>query len=251
MRQLISIIEIADTICEEAGDVTKRYRATVLRHLARCYRDELRRFISNETDIATFVCPVSNIIDMPSDFIYETKVGIKHGDRIVFLEKNYEETGSTLLNVNQTEGARYIKTMFGMPDEHLPAESIPFYNYKGDLVLHGYGTGLHCDGMYSVDRSQGRIAIGSLIPPNCEVVVEYVCDSVGRGINMVPVEFESSLFNYGLWKLWYQRNDPRWRQSAQDYEVAYYQLETLYKFVPINFIVKLFNQETHTVNNRL
>src|SRR5690606_30438645 len=101
-RQLISILEIADVICEDVGDVTKRFRASILRHLGRCYTN-LKVFVSDETDISTVISPVSNIIEMPSDVISETKVGIKQGDRVLLPNKNYDNTGSSILPVNQCQ----------------------------------------------------------------------------------------------------------------------------------------------------
>lgn len=246
-RQLISLIEIADVICEDSGDVTKRHRASILRHLATCYR-KMNMFVSNETDVETVVCPITNVINMPSNFIYETKVGLKYGDRIVFLDKNYDDTGSSVLNVNQSDAKAYIDGM--LQSEVDRSSTVPFYNHNGEL-LYGYGCGVRADGMYSVDRERGIIVIGSLIPKYCEIVVEFVSDGVSKGVKMVPIEMYDALYNYGMWKHFFQRRDSRWMQSAQDYDEAYYQLEMLYKFVPINYIVKLFNQETHTINDRL
>lgn len=246
-KQLISLVEIADVICDDAGDPTKRFRSSILRHLATCYRT-IQMFVNNETDIETVVCPISNVINMPSNFIYETKVGIKYGDRVVFLDKNYEDTGSTILSVNQTAASAYIDGM--LQAECDTSIRTPFYNHRGEL-LYGYGHGIKCEGLYSVDKKNGRIIIGNMIPRSCEIVVEYVSDGVSQGLKMVPIEMYQVLYNYGLWKFFFQRKDNRWMQSAQDYDVAYYQLEMLYKFVPINYIVSLFQQETHTINDRL
>src|SRR5690606_14294735 len=131
-----------------------------------------------------------------------------------------------------------------------PEECHYFYNYRGELIC-GYGRGIKCDGLYTVDRKNGTIFIGSVVPKGCEVVVEYVADDAAKGLKMVPIEMYNCLYHYGLWKFYFKRSDGRFRQSAQDYDEAYYKLESLYKFVPINYIVKLFNQEMHTVDGRL
>lgn len=246
-KSLISMLEIADVICEDFGDVTKRYRGSILRHLATCNR-KLQMFVSDSVDIATFVSPVSRLVHMPSDFIYETKVGLRHGNKIVFLDKNYEEKGVGPLEMNQSEARVYVEDVLfkGRDCDHVT----PFYNHRGEL-LYAYGRGIKCKGLYTVDTKKGIIHIGSEFPPGCEIVVEYCSDGVSQGEKMVPIEFYDSLYNYGAWKHLFQRKDPRYRQSAADYDEAYYQLETLCKFVPINYIVSLFQQEMHTVNDRL
>lgn len=246
-KSLISMLEIADVICEDVGDVTKRYRTSILRHLATCYR-KLQIFVNNETDIATFVSPAANVIHMPSDFMYETKVGVKHGDKVVLIEKNYEQEGTGLMNVTQTGALNYVKSIVFNNSYH--DHCTPMYNSKGE-ILYAYGPGIKCDGLYSIDRNKGIIEIGSAFPEGCEIVVEYVSDGVSQGQKMVPIEMYDCLYNYGAWKFFFQRMDSRWRQSAQDYDESYYQVEMLYKFVPINYIVKLFNQETHTINDRM
>lgn len=246
-KSLISMLEIADVVCEDAGDVAKRFRTSILRHISNCYRD-LQIFVNNDSDIVTVSFPLSNVIEMPPDFIYETKVGIKYGDKIALISKDYDKGSNSKLTVNQTGIRHYLDSIFFKDSYH---ECItPMYNYKGDLIL-AYGPGLICDGMYTVDKKNGRIELGSEVPAGCEIIVEYVSDGVSVGQKMVPIEMYNCLYHYGLWKFFFQRKDNRFAQSAQDYDSAYYQLEMLYKFVPINYIVSLFNQETHTINDRL
>lgn len=246
-KSLISMLEIADVICEDYGDATKRFRSSVLRHVATCNR-KLQMFVTDTVDIATFVSPVANVVHMPSDFIYETKVGISHNGRVVFLDKNYDETGVGSLEMNQTEARSYVEDVLfrGRDCDY----TTPFYNHRGELII-GYGRGVKCDGLYTIDTKKGIIHIGSEFPPGCEVVVEYASDGVSQGEKMVPVEFYDCLYNYGSWKYLFQRSDPRYRQSAADYDESYYQIEMLYKFVPIKYIVSLFQQEMHTINDRM
>lgn len=246
-KSLISMLEIADVICEDVGDTTKRFRPSILRHLATCYR-KLQMFVNNETDILTVEFPLSNVIELPKDFIYETKVGVKYGDKVALLSKNWNDTGSSVLNVTQTGAKNYINAI--MHQNSYNDCRTPMYNHNGELI-YAYGPGLKCDGLYSIDKKNGRIELGSEFPVGCEIIIEYVSDGVSQGQKMVPIEMYDCLYNFGSWKFYFQRGDSRWRQSAQDYDEAYYQVEMLYKFVPINYIVSLFNQETHTINDRM
>lgn len=246
-KSLISMLEIADVICEDVGDVTKRFRPSILRHIATCYR-KLQMFVSSDTNIVTGIFPISNVIELPKDFIYETKVGVKHGEKVVLLDRNWDDTGSNLLNVTQTGARNYIDSI--MHHGSYQDCCTPMYNSKGE-ILYAYGPGIKCEGLYSLDRKNGRIELGSEFPNGCEIVVEYVSDGISQGEKMVPIELYDCLYNYGSWKFFFQRGDSRWRQSAQDYDESYYQAEVLYKFVPINYIVKLFNQEMHTIDDRM
>lgn len=247
-RPLISLVEIADVICEDAGDNTSRYRSFVMRHLARCYSN-LHIFVSNDTDVVTDVFPATNVINLPCDLIEVTKVGLQMDDRLVFIDRNYDETGTSVIDVNQSGAEVYIKGMLSPKYEKNVVT--PFYNYKGELILEAYGHGIKCEGMYSIDRKNGLLVLGSVFPKGGQVVIEYISDGISKGVKMVPSEMYDCLYNYGLGKLYFRRKDNRYIQCLQDYDTAYYQLELLYKFVPINYIVKLFNQEMHTVDARM
>lgn len=247
-RPLISLTEIADTVCEDGGDVTKRYRSFVLRHLAREY-GRLHKFVSNITDVVTDVFPATNVINMPCDFIDVTKLGIQLGDRIVFIDRNYDDGEGAVQDINQSGAEMYID---GMLSPKYDKEVItPFYNYRGELVLNAYGRGIRCKGMYSVDRKNGMVILGSIFPKGVDIVIEYMSDGISKGVKMVPAEMEACLYNFGMYQFYLRARDGRYTESKVAYEQDYYQLEMLYKFVPINYIVKLFNQEMHTVDDRL
>lgn len=247
-RGLISLLEIADVVCEDGGDVTKRYRTFVLRQLAREY-GRLHRFVGNQTSVVTDIFPATNIIDMPCDFLDVTKVGIRKGDRIVFIDRNYDYGEGAVQDLNQSGVEVYINGMFSPKYDR--GVVTPFYNYKGELILNSYGRGAKCEGLYSVDRKNGLVLLGSVFPKGTEVVIEYLSDGLTGGVDLVPSEMESCLYNFGMSRLLHHRSDVRWRQYKEDYEVDYYQLEMLYKFVPIDYISKLFNQEMHTIDDRL
>lgn len=247
-RSLISIKEIADTICEDGGDVTKRYRTYVLRAITREY-GRLHRFLSNMTEVVTESFPATNIINMPCGFLQVSKLAIQRGDRLVFIDRGYDYDNRVVQDVNHSGAEMYINGMFS--PKYDSSIVTPFYNYRGELVLDAYGSGVRCDGMYSVDTKNGLVMLGSIFPKGVDVVIEYMTDGISSGVNMVPAEMEPCLYNYGLYNLYHHKDDSRWREKKSEYETDYYQLEMLYKFVPIDYIVKLFNQEMHTIDDRL
>lgn len=247
-KSLIPIVDIANNICEDVGDHTKKHQRFVLRHLARCFQ-KLHLFMTPVTTVKTIVCPISNIIEMPSDFIYETKVGIRTNGKIVLIKRNYDDVGNVSANeVNQSGFNQYVIDVLGADINECVT---PFYNYKGELVLSAYGYGSVCDGLYTVDNNNGRINIGSVLPKNCEIVIEYKSDGVSDGLKLVPTEMESCLYNYGLSKYYFSKADPRYKQSEIDYDGDYFRLESIYRFYPIDYISKLYNQEKGTINGLL
>lgn len=246
-KSLISIIEIANVICEDVGDHTKKHQKIILRHLARCYKD-LHLFMTPVTTVKTVCLPYGNCIQMPADFVYETKVGIMQFDKLVLLKKNYDHLGNIPPELNQSQFQNYVTDGFGMDiDENFTA----FYNYNGEIVLKAVGLGVTSDDLYTVDTNRGVINLGSMIPKGCDIVVEYKSDGISEGLKLVPIEMESALYNYGLWKYYFLRSDGRYKQSEYDYDVAYYQLESLYRFRPIDYTSKLYNGEKGTINGLL
>lgn len=247
-RPLISLVEIADVICEDVGDVTKRYRGYILRQLAREYGN-LHRFVSNATEITTQVFPAENVINMPCDFLEVTKVGLMVDDRLVLIDRNYDVDEGHIQDINQSGAEAYING--ALAPDYKPDVITPFYNYKGELVLNAYGRGVRCPGLYSVDRKNGTVILGSVFPKNVDVVIEYMSDGLSSGVSMVPSEMEPCLYNFGVYRYYQRKSDSRWRAFKEEYDASYYQLEMLYKFVPIDYIVKLFNQEMHTIDGRM
>lgn len=251
MRSLIPINEIANNICEDVGDVQKKYQRFVLRHLARCYQN-LYLFVDGTTTVKTEIFPFGNVIELPSDFVYETKVGVKIDDRVVFINKNYDQDSNIEYDANQSQFNMYLADSLNLYDIEVDRCFTPFYNYQGDLIIKAYGNGSYCGGLYNIDKKNGRILLGSNYPQGAEFVVEYKSDGVSNGLDLIPTEMEACLYNYGLSKYYFRKGDPRFRKSEEDYEVARYQLETLYRFQPIRYTSKLYDRfEKGTINDHI
>lgn len=244
-RSLIPIRDIANSICEDVGDHTKKHQRFVLRQLARCYQN-LHLFMTPFTTVKTDIFPISGVIEMPADFVYETKVGVKYNDRIVFINKNYGRETEVEYNMNQSDFMGYFNHCC---DDSVTHPNTPLYNYRGELVLDAYGDGGLCEGLYKVDYKNGRIMTGSMLPSGCELVVEYKSDGVSQGLDLVPMEMEAVLYNYGLFRYYFMRSDGRFRKAEEDYDTAYYQLETLYRFNPISYVSSLYNSDKGTIND--
>lgn len=251
MRSLIPITDIANDVCESVGDVQKKHQRSVLRHIARCYQN-LYLFLDGTTTVKTEVFPVGNVIELPSDFVYETKVAVKIDDRIVFINKNYDQDSNIEFDANQTQFGMYLADSLNLYDIEVDRSFTPFYNYEGNSVIKAYGSGSYCGGLYNIDQKNGRILLGSNFPQGAEFVLEYKSDGVSNGLDLVPTEMEACLYNYGLWKYYFHRGDPRFRKSEEDYDIARYQLETLYRFKPIRYTSRLYDRyEKGTINDQI
>lgn len=245
-KALIPIIDIADDACEFAGDTLRKHKRFMVKQAARAYKD-INMFINEEVSVSTFECKVGHSVEMPKNFVYETKVGIRYKGRTIYLGRNRELSigdERSPYSFNQSECRRY----FEHPDVSC---SIPFYDHHGNIVL-AYGPGVHSEGLYRVDTKNGRIFLGSIIPEEATLIVEYVTDGISGGISVVPTETYDTIYNYCLWQYFLKRGDSRFSLFERYYDEKRFQLNCRYNDLPVNYIISLFRDtEYGTINNHL
>lgn len=245
-KSLVPIIDIADDACEFAGDTLRKHKRFMAKQAARAYKN-INMFINEEVSVHTVECPVSNIVNMPKDFLYETKVALRYNKRVIYLDRNRELEVTDRHDphvFNQSQTCRY----FEEPDMSC---SIPFYDNHGNIIL-AYGPGVRSQGMYRVDTKNGRILLGSNIPEDATILVEYVTDGISGGINLVPSETYDAILNYCLWQYYLKRGDSRLSLFERYYDEKKFQLNCLYNDLPINYIISLFRDTDYgTINNHL
>jgi len=225
---LIPIDRIAENICAGMGDSTGKYKFTVSRHLLSGYR-QLNLFVGQDFNVKTEVLEYDNAISLPCDFIYETKVGIRYKGNIAILSLD-KNVGSQKLNDSKTE--QYLNSIW---DGGFIGDAYTFYNYNyrsqnlGEL--YGYGRGVINSGCYNINKKDGCIYIGSLIPEGAEVVLEYKSDGISDGLKLVPSEMEMCLSYWAKARFYEERKDytsARWNEEK--YLEHYYQVKRLYNF---------------------
>lgn len=229
-KSLVSLDVIASNICGGMGDSTNRFKFTILRHLLSVYRG-LNLFLNQDTEIKTAVLEYDNAVDLPCDFVYETKVGIRdiESGRIAVLSLD-KSIGKEKLN--QKNSVNRVNEIFSGA---YGGDGYLFYNaFRGGEFLgelYGYGRGVISSGFYNLNRKDGVIYIGSLLPKNSEIVIEYKSDGISDGLKLVPSELEDVL-SYGAKARFYEerRDFTAATWNEQRYEQKYNKTQRLYNF---------------------
>lgn len=248
-RALVPVSVIAQDACEEIGDSTEKYHLFMMKVIAEQYKF-MNLHLYDALSIKTDILPYGNVIDCPCDFVYETKVGVKVGDRVAVLWRNYDN-----LNRNQhptkTDGD-YLKYIRGIITGSLvPDDIVPFYNWGGTNVLDGYGIGVDPKGFYRLDRATGTIEIGSFWPKDAEFVLEYKSDGISDGLELAPSEWAESLKFYALHRYYMRKqNLAMSREYEGKYLTQYYSVKDIYLSKPVDYYARIFqNTPRQTINN--
>lgn len=229
-KALVSIKTIASNISSGLGDSTGKFEFTLGRHLLSGWR-ELNLFLNQEFDVKTEVLEVDNCINLPCDFVYETKVGIRDKKTgiiaVLSLDKSVQRE-----KLNQKQSQERIDSIFY---GEYAGEYYPFYNCfrNGNFLgeLYGFGRGVHCAGYYNIDKKTGEIYIGSLVPEGSEIVIEYKSDGISEGLKLVPSECEMTLSYWAKARFYEEKRDWNAAQyNEAEYERHYNKLKRLYNF---------------------
>lgn len=229
-KALIPIKVIAENIAQELGDSTGKLVFSITRHLLSGWR-ELNLYNNHDFEVKTAVLEIDNVIPMPCDFVYETKVALRNKETgkiaVLTLDKSIQKEALT-----QLKSENYLQDIFY---GNYTGASFTFYNayrngfYLGEL--YGFGRGVLTNGFYNIDKKTGEIYIGSLVPDNCELVIEYKSDGISDGLKLVPSETEMCLTYWALSRYWQskrQYNDFKINQI--EYFRHYNKLKRLYNF---------------------
>lgn len=227
-KSLISIDVMGFDLCSDIGDSTYRHKAKFNRHLISGY-SKIQKFIGNSFSVKTCVLKYDNAIELPCDFIYETKVGIRHNGHtaILALDANVEKR-----KLSDTETEQYLSDIWlnGYGDY----DGYCFYNYyDGNQFLgelYGAGRSVLNSGTYSIDKQEGVIYIGSLIPVDAEVIIEYKSDGVSDGLKLVPSEMKECLEYWAKWQYYLDKDNGRAQNYERLYKQDYNQLQRFYNY---------------------
>lgn len=223
-RALVPLDMIASRICSGMGDMGMTYKYTILGHLVSVYK-EFHLFVDHDFDVKTCILKPNHVIELPCDFVYETKVGLmKDGIcAILTLDRNMPPN-----SMNNTEVQEYLENIWN--GDSIGGFRYPFYNCSIS-DLYGYGCHLNRSGIYNINRKGGTMEIGSLLPDDAEIVIEYKSDGISEGLKLVPSEIEDVL-SYGAKERFYEeRQDERWaRYNGDKHKEKWYMTKKLYNF---------------------
>jgi hypothetical protein len=226
-RALIPIETIADDICLDLGDSTSRFKFSILRKLMAGFR-ELHLYVDQSFCVKTAVLTYDNVIALPSDFVYETKVGIMVNGRIAVMTLDKEIRRETLTQMQTEQNVDYIL------GGGIWGDQFTFYNYPytstGLGELYGYGGSVNINGYYNINRKLGEIYIGSLVPVGSNIVVEYKSNGIEDGLTLIPIEMWNCLKYYAKSEWYADKNTNLSMVNRQSYEREYNKIQRLYNY---------------------
>lgn len=227
-KSLIPIDILASDLSSDIGDSTLKHKYKFTRHLLAGYR-RLNMFITPSKEVKTVVMGYSNMITMPCDFMYVTKVGLKRNGCIAVLSLSNDVNRTQL---NDTETCDYLNSVWS---GSYIGDSYAFYNAWGIGgfsygELYGMGRTVINNGTYSIDKENGIIYIGSNCPPDAEVVIEYVGDGISNGVKLVPMEIKECLEFYAKWKFYSDRNVTQSQINYNYFKREYNLLQRYYSY---------------------
>lgn len=243
---LKSLDLIASDICSGMGDSVNRFKFSILRHLLSGYR-EFNLYVGQDTQIKTSILEFDNVIKLPCDYIYATKVGLLYNGNlaVLSLDKSIKQQALT-----QSQSEQQVSDIF---QGVFAGDIYPFYNCfrGGDFLgeMYGYGRGVLCNGYYNIDRQKGELYTGSLIPEGAEIVLEYKSDGISDGLKLVPSEAVMTLSYWAKARFYEERKD---FQAAQyndaKYEKSYNKVKRLYNFNSALYMSATINESFSPTN---
>jgi hypothetical protein len=193
VKPMLPIGVIADMICQELGDNKFLKKALILQYIV-LGQQKMHLLLNKDVTIKSEVIPLNSDLqfELPCDFIYETKIGIKRGNNIAVLKQNrYFERQPKVLNDTQTLGDINNVLNFSYPDNQTDfAYDCYFYNpFRCGEYLGGYYGAYGCG--YSNDYyniKDGVLNISTYLPndEDTELIIEYKSDGISGGLAFVP-----------------------------------------------------------------
>lgn len=244
MRALVPLDVIANDVCHSLGDTNFKHKFAIVRHLLDCYRD-FSIYQDSGLSIRTEVLLYQNVINLPKDFIYETKVGVMcHGNiAVLTLDKNMRHE-----SMNDTGCREYIEKC--TTSDYGPLYT--FYNayraggYLGEL--YGRGRGIANRGTYNIDRKNGVLTVGSNIPRDSQIVIEYQSDGIADGLKLVPVEIKKMMEYYAKSEHYADKNITQSQVNRNYYEREYNRVKRLYNFRTALYMAEQINESFSPTN---
>lgn len=203
-KALVPIKVIASNISAGLGDSTGKFEFTLGRHILSGWR-EINLYLNQDFNVKTAVLEFDNVISLPCDFVYVTKVGILHKGHLAVLSLDKSIMPEKL---NQSQSQKQLECIF---NGEYGGEGYYFYNaFRGNNYLgemYGFGRGVHSEGYYNIDTKAGEIYIGSLVPEGAEIVIEYKSDGISDGLQLIPTQYELCLSFWAKARFYEERRD--------------------------------------------
>ena len=237
-RSLIALDLIASDLSGDIDDSTGKRKFKFTRHLVNGYR-RLNMFLGGVTEVKSVLVGFSNVISLPVDFQYITKVGVRRGNSCIAILSVANDVNRRVMN--DTAACDYLTDTW---NGAAAGPNYTFYNvwgagnYYGEM--YGMGRTVYNNGTYSIDKGEGLIYLGSNVPPDAEIIIEYVGNGISNGLKMVPMEMKECLEFYAKWKYYADKNPNLSNTNYVLYKKEYNVLKSYYNHQnPIDFAAKV------------
>lgn len=223
---LTPLDKIVRDACEEDGDTDYKYYMTFMRYANQAI-GALNLFVVPTLTTKKFVIDSTRIIDMSSDFVYYTKVGLMKNGTLVTLSLNEDMMMEDVpLNSCSTkqEADEQLKGLFigTIRSEY----AYRFFGYEiGEL--YGLQGGFNQYGYYRFDKNNNRFYFTGLDEGDV-VFIEYKTNGVGNGAAVIFTEMELSVKSYILWRANFKKAPAIGDRHYRDWKIEYEKLRILY-----------------------
>lgn len=226
-RSLVPLSVIVDDIAADIPGASK-HKFKIMRHLLTAYR-KMHTLLPDVFDVKTEIMDYQNVYECPCDFVFETKVGIKIGEKIVVL--NISDDRIEPVSLGDTQVRDWMQRAW---DGEAEGDPYYFYNtyYNGSFLgeMYGYGRSVRNGGLYSIDRKNGTITVGGNIPKGSQLVLEYKSDGISNGLKLVPIEWREAMEFYAKHRFYQDRNITQSQINLNYYKKEFNNIDRLYSF---------------------
>lgn len=176
-------------------------------------------------------------VNLPSDYVKYTKIGICVNGRVVVLgldeslclNNNYSECGDPLeVAMSNIDNASYAPFSFGFPFAGY------YQNNQYVNAVFGMGGGFNSRGYFRINNDMNQIQFSSEVGA-LEIVLEYISDGMNPdGSAIIPIEAVEYLIAFVFWKM------KEAQSSSTESEIMRWRNETMIKFKNCKHIVNSF-----------
>jgi hypothetical protein len=252
---VVPIDKVVRDACREAGDMDYKNYMPYLQFANDAYRDLSLYVIPtiSELTVKTEVlsCGQNQVVNLPSDFVYETKVGICRGGKIVLLTLN-EDICQPIPSVDANCDCQVTEQVENALCGSCQGDYYAFngYNYNGSVgEVYGMSLGFNVTGYYKIDKAGQRLLLQG-IPQDADIIIEYKSNGVGAGAELIPTEAENAIREYILFKAFRLRDKGFSDRALREYKIEYNKLKKLYSsYTADDWHRLLLNNTTPTVKN--
>lgn len=242
---MVPISVIATGICDNFGDSDRKYFGEHLKNIIATYHF-LHVFLSNQVSVKTITLSPDNIVDLPCDFVRETKMGIINPyGRIATLsiDKNLR---APVICTTQSQVEAAINNI---NCNTAPPDFYPFYNAydrNNDYIgqLKGYSCAVNNLGYFNIDKENGVLIVSPNLPESQNIILEYISDGISQGLELVPIELVSCITNKSKAMFCLDKKDNREATYENLYQVDYKNVKRLYMAQRISVYASLFKTLT-------